>query len=62
MWDCKYKSVDDQCKRRKAVCFPGGIACVLKNKYEFPLRVDEDPLIKKRHDKKEQCRRDNNVR
>ena len=44
MWDCKYKNVNDFCSRRRMVCFPGGIACVLKGKYKFPLRSEEDPL------------------
>ena len=47
MWDCKHRRTsDDNCNRRKTKCFPGGIACVLKGKYEFPLRVHEDPLLK----------------
>ena len=48
MWDCKYRRLDDFCTRRKAVCWPGGIACVLKGKFEFPLREEEGPLIRKR--------------
>ena len=47
MWDCKHRRTsDDFCDRRKAKCFPGGIGCVLKGKYEFPLREEEDPLAR----------------
>jgi len=47
MWDCKHRqSADDSCNKRKTKCFPGGIACVLKGEYEFPLREDSDPLQK----------------
>ena len=36
-------------KEHNQKCFPGGIGCVLKGKYEFPLRTSqEDPLSKKR--------------
>jgi hypothetical protein len=44
--------LDDSCKRRKTKCFPGGIGCVLKGEYEFPLREIEDPLLKIRKLKK----------
>ena len=48
MWDCKHRrTADDFCSRRKAKCFPGGIGCVLKGKYVFPFREQEDPLLKK---------------
>ena len=30
----------------KAVCFPGGIGCVLKEKFGYIFRVKEDPLVK----------------
>jgi hypothetical protein len=47
MWDCKHRrSADDFCNRRKTKCFPGGVGCVLKGKYEFPFREEEDPLLK----------------
>lgn len=48
MWDCKYRKLDDSCLRRKAGCFVGGVGCVLKGKYEFPFRTQEDPLLLKR--------------
>ena len=51
MWDCKYRRVDDSCERRKFVCFPGGLGCVLKG-FEFPLRIEEDPLLLKLRGKK----------
>lgn len=46
MWDCKHRREDDSCRRRKTVCFPGGVGCVLKG-FEFPLRQEKDPLLEK---------------
>ena len=46
MWDCKHRKAEDRCDRRKTVCFPGGIGCVLKGKFVFPLRAEQDPLAK----------------
>ncbi len=51
MWDCKHRREDDFCRRRKAVCFPSGLGCVLKG-FEFPLRKEEDPLLLKLRSKK----------
>lgn len=47
MWDCKYHTNDDQCRKRKDVCFPGGLGCVLKGNFIFPFREQEDPLVVK---------------
>lgn len=44
MWDCKYKFGRDRCRRRGTVCYPGGIRCVLKGKFDFPLRDEPDEL------------------
>jgi len=54
MWDCKHRhAADDSCNRRKTKCFPGGIGCVLKEKYEFPCRDNgQDPLLKAKTAKK----------
>lgn len=46
MWDCKYRTIKDWCRRRRTKCFPGGVGCVLKG-FEFPLRIEEDPLLMK---------------
>ncbi len=52
MWDCKHRNTkDDSCRRRKAKCYPGGVACVLKDKFEFPLRKEDDPLLKRKKSK-----------
>lgn len=48
MWDCRFRGKKDQCSRRKEVCFPGGVGCVLKDQFDFPLREQEDPLVKKK--------------
>jgi hypothetical protein len=48
MWDCQYRTAYDYCSRRRAVCFPGGTGCVLKNRFVFPLRDQADPLIESR--------------
>jgi hypothetical protein len=48
MWDCKHRNSDDSCARRKCLCFPGGIGCVLKGKFTFPLRTQQDPLLLKK--------------
>lgn len=47
MWDCRFRTIKDFCLRRKTPCYPGGIGCVLKGKFEFPFRTDKDPLEKK---------------
>lgn len=44
MWDCKYKVGQDRCHLRGVKCFPGGKQCVLRGKFEFPLREEEDEL------------------
>lgn len=56
MWDCRYHREDDYCRKRKAICFPGGVGCVLKNKFVFPFRKEEDPLIKSKQLKKRSSR------
>lgn len=43
-WDCKHKIEKDRCRRRKTKCFPGGKLCVIKDKFEFPLRKELDEL------------------
>jgi hypothetical protein len=56
MWDCRHHRVaDDFCTRRKKECFPGGVACALKGKYIFPLRRQEDQLLKSKTAKKDIC-------
>lgn len=40
-WDCKYK-VGKHCNRRDDVCVPGGKGCVLRGKYSFPFKDEED--------------------
>jgi len=40
MWDCKYRTIEDDCLRREAKCLPGEKGCVLQGKYEFPFRED----------------------
>ena len=37
MWDCKYRTVEDSCRKRKKVCHPGDKGCALGEGYEFPL-------------------------
>ena len=44
MWDCKYKVGQDYCRLRKTKCYPGGKRCVLRGKFEFPLRDEPDEL------------------
>jgi hypothetical protein len=44
MWDCKYKIGLDFCRLRRTGCFPGGKYCVLRWKFEFPLRIERDEL------------------
>lgn len=39
-WDCKYK-VGKLCNRRENTCVPGGKGCVLRGKFYFPFK-DED--------------------
>jgi len=45
MWDCKYRNMDDFCRRRNALCCPAGKGCVLEGKYICPFRDEADPLI-----------------
>lgn len=56
MWDCKHRRIDDSCGRRKALCFPGGLGCVLKG-FEFPLRTEEDSLLLSLRSKKKSRKR-----
>ena len=52
MWDCKHRRTNDYCYRRKTTCYPGGVRCVLKGKFVFPLRKDDDPLIRNKRENK----------
>ncbi len=59
MWDCKHRrAADEFCDRRRATCFPGGVRCVLKGRYEFPAREQVDPLLKGRRAAKPSIRKE----
>ncbi len=57
MWDCKYRRSNDYCYRRRTRCYPGGIKCVLRGKFWFPLRNDQDPLENTCRGKRRRSRR-----
>lgn len=61
MWDCKHRKEDDSCRRRKAVCYPGGVGCVL-NGFDFPLRKEKDPLAVRLESKKRKIKSTRNLR